>query len=113
MPSKAELKAVEENIFGKNRVQKSAVKKDAEQDADKIIRSAIRVGKAYDVFKAELGSYVDALESAGIYGQADNVRVLFNSFDDDMSMYAGFDGETIASSYEFKESVIEMVSEDE
>ena len=113
MPSKAELKMVEESIFGKNRVQKSAVKKDAEQDADKIIQSAIRAGKAYDVFKAELSSYVDALKSAGIYGQADNVSVLFNSFDDDMSMYAGFDGETIASSYEFKESVIEMISEDE
>lgn len=113
MPSKAELKAVEESIFGKNRVQKSAVKKDAEQDADKLIQSAIRAGKAYDVFKAELGSYADALKSAGIYGQADNVNAVLNSLDDDMSMYVGFDGETVASSYEFKESVIEMISEDE
>lgn len=84
MPSKAELKAVEESIFGKNRVQKSAVGKanqckeyvEAEFENYKAIRSTAY--KLMDLIE-------NGLSISQNYGVSSSVRFyrdLIDNFDD-------------------------------
>ena len=66
MPSKAELKAVEENIFGKNRVQKSKVRKGGIDDDSYVAMRTEYIGRFKEVSREQgqaLDAFVKAIEN--------------------------------------------------